>query len=109
MLITRSAIAAALLLTLTSAGQAAPITRSFTLSDGSSEVVVNPTNGVVVWRTDGEPDNVFLLGHFLRAEGDSIDLGCAYSSAKPPRARSGATAPLCPGGRRLSPPTLTLF
>ena len=73
MRITHAAIASALVLTLTSAGQAAPITRSFTLSDGSSEVVVNPTNGVVVWRTDGEPDNVFLLGHFLRAEGDSID------------------------------------
>ncbi len=69
----RTAAAAALVLACTSLGQAAPVTRSFTLSDGSSEVVVNPSNGVVVWQTDGEPDNVFLLGHFLRAEGDSSD------------------------------------
>lgn len=67
----RAAIAAALLLAFASAAEAAPITRSFTLTDGASEVLVSPSNGVLVWRTDGEPDNAFLLAHFLRGAGDA--------------------------------------
>lgn len=62
--------AAAVALALFGPGTASPITRSFTLTDRNAQALVNPANGVLVWRTDGERDNVFLLAHYLRRPGD---------------------------------------
>jgi len=73
MLACRTAAFATALLLVVAPAAAAPITRSFTLTDGNAEVVVNPATGVVVWKTDGERDNAFLVGHFLRRPEDDIE------------------------------------
>lgn len=67
----RAACAAVLVLAFASPTEAAPITRSFTLTGGASEALISPSNGVLVWRTDGEPDNAFLLAHFIRGAADA--------------------------------------
>ncbi|MFQ3622568.1 MAG: PEP-CTERM sorting domain-containing protein, partial [Acetobacteraceae bacterium] len=44
---------------------------SVTLTSGDSRVVINRVGRLVVWQTNPDFDNVFLLNHYLRAPGDS--------------------------------------
>ncbi len=47
---------------------------SYNIFDGAAEATVTDRNGVTVWRTDGEADNIFIGNYYLRRAGDEREL-----------------------------------
>ena len=89
----------ALIATMTpAAAQAA----SFNLFDGAAQATVTDRNGVTVWRTDGEADNIFIGNYYVRRSGDESELPLKEFIGEPTATVSDDTVTLLFADDRLS-------